>query len=86
MARHVIPVRVNGVELLVETVPVAGTEPTAKLGESVAKVVDAFAEAEAAIVAISARVATVVEQAAKKQCTRRLCRLNSASNFRRRAT
>jgi hypothetical protein len=53
-----VPVRVDGVDLLVTTVPVPGTQPTAS--SPAGRVIDAFDQAQAAIVALAGRVAGTV--------------------------
>lgn len=60
LAVQVVPVRVGGVDLLVEAVAVAGTEPMSRVGDAARGVVDAFAVAEEAIGAVCERVAGVV--------------------------
>lgn len=45
MAVRVVSMRVGEVDLLVETVPVAGTEPTSGLDKVGERIVDAFAVA-----------------------------------------
>jgi hypothetical protein len=65
----VIPARVGEVDLLVETVLVAGTEPTSTLGQVGGRIVDAFDAARAAIVAVASSTADVVETLG--QCARR---------------
>jgi hypothetical protein len=57
----VIPVRVGEVDLLVETVLVAGTEPTSGLDKVSGRIVEAFDAARAAIVAVASSTAEVVE-------------------------
>lgn len=64
VAVQVVPVRVGGVDLLVEAVAVAGTEPTSRVGDAARGVVDAFAVAEEAIGAVCERVAGVVSSTA----------------------
>lgn len=69
MAVQVVPVRVGEVDLLVQAVSVAGTEPTSALGKRLDKgldnvggrIVDAFDAARAAIVAVASSTAEVVE-------------------------
>ncbi len=69
MAARVFPVRVGEVELLVETVPVAGTEPTSGLDQAGEKVVDAFAQVRAAIVEVASSTAEVIGRL--ERCARR---------------
>jgi len=55
MASRVVPMWVGGVELLVETAPVAGTEQlSGKLERAQATVAEAFDRAQSAIVAVAA--------------------------------
>jgi Trypsin-co-occurring domain 1 len=54
MAGRLVPMRIAGVQMLVETTPVAGTEPTAaKLAKAQDAVENAFDRAQEAIVAIA---------------------------------
>lgn len=48
-----IPVRVGDIELLVETAPVAGSEPTSRLDAAVDRAGEAFTRAQGAIVEIA---------------------------------
>jgi hypothetical protein len=64
MAVQVLPVRVGDVELLVETVTVAGTEPTSRTSDAARGVVDAFVAAEEAITGLCERVAGLVSSTA----------------------
>lgn len=65
-AGRIIPVRVGDVELLVETVAVAGTEPTSRVTEAADEMVDAFSRAQEAIVEIAASTATMFAEAARR--------------------
>ena len=65
MAGSVIPVRVGEVELLVETARVSGTESTSASGRT-KRVVDAFDQAQDAIVAVSVQVAQTVSRLAAR--------------------
>ncbi|MGH3814011.1 MAG: hypothetical protein ACRDUV_16420 [Pseudonocardiaceae bacterium] len=58
MAIRVVPVRVGEVDLLVETVPVAGTEPTSGLDKVCDRIIDAFTAAREAIVEVASSTAT----------------------------
>jgi hypothetical protein len=58
MSGRLVPMRVGDVELLVETVAVAGSEPTTRLGDAGAQVVEAYERAQDAIVALGGSVAT----------------------------
>lgn len=60
MAGQVVPMRFGGVEVLVATVPVAGTEPTSRLGDAGAKAVDAFGRAHEVIVGAAASAVEVL--------------------------
>lgn len=64
MNSRTIPVRVGDVELLVETTPVAGSEPTSRLSDAVEHVEDAFTRAQQAILEIAASTAGVIGEAA----------------------
>lgn len=72
---RLIPIRIGDVELLVEAVagPVAGSQPTSVVGDVAGKVVDAYARAERAIVAVARSVAgTVMALRAEDVCPQRL--------------
>ena len=58
---RVVPMRVGEVDLLVETVPVAGTEPTSALDKVGDRIVDAFAVAQVAIMEVASSTAEVIE-------------------------
>lgn len=63
MASRLIPVRVDGVELLVEVVPVAGSEPTStKLDKAQETVAEAFDRAQEAIIAVAKSTVGTVRQ------------------------
>jgi len=66
MTGRVVPMKFGGVEMLVETVPVAGTEHTSKLSKAGERVVDALDEADAVIVQVASKVAGTVSQLAKE--------------------
>lgn len=70
MTGRVVPVRVGDVDLLVTTVPVAGTEPTSGRAEDVSRrVTEAFDAVQGAVVEIAGRVAgSVQELAARGRC------------------
>lgn len=53
MAGRVVPMQVGGVELLVETVPVAGSEQMSALGKAQDAVAEAFGKAQDVIVAVA---------------------------------
>jgi hypothetical protein len=61
-----IPVRVGDVELLVETVPVAGSEPTSRVSDAAAEVADAFSRAQQAIVELAASTAATVGEVGRR--------------------
>jgi len=72
VAGRVMPLAVGGVELLVETASVAGSEPTStRLDRAGEAVTDAFDRAQSAIVAMAtttvATIATLGQQAACPQ-------------------
>lgn len=54
VAGQAVPMRFGGVEVLVATTPVAGTEPTSKLGDAGAKALDALGRAHEVIVGAAA--------------------------------
>lgn len=65
MTVRVAPVRVGEVDLLVETVQVAGTEltsGTSRLDSAGERIVDAFTQARAAIVEVTSSTAEIVEK------------------------
>jgi hypothetical protein len=67
MVGRVVPVRVGAVEVLVETVPVAGSEQTSgRLDEAGRRVVDAFDRAEEAIVEIAGKLAGTVAELGRR--------------------
>ena len=66
MSGRLVPVRVGEVELLVETVAVAGSEPTSRLGDAGAQVVEAYERAQDAIVALGGSVADPVKRLAQQ--------------------
>jgi hypothetical protein len=62
VAGRVMAMRVGGVDLLVETAPVAGSEPTAVLDRAQDAVTDAFDRAKNAIVAIAESTVSTISQ------------------------
>ncbi len=66
MATRTIPVRVGDAELLVETVPVAGSEPTSRATEAADGALDAFSRAQEAIMEVAASTATMIAEAARR--------------------
>lgn len=64
---QLLPVRVGDIELLVETVRVTGTEPTAGRVQRVAEQAgEAFTRAQEAIVEVAISTARMIEQAATR--------------------
>ena len=63
MAGQPFPVRVGDIELLVDTTPMPGTQPTSRVTTAMQHVGDAFARAQAAIVEIAASTVEVIQQA-----------------------
>ena len=66
MAGRVVPMRVGDVELLVETSPVAGSEPTSKLSRAQDAVGEAFERAQTAIVAVASSTVDVIGQMSER--------------------
>ena len=67
MADRVIPVRVGGVELLLEATPVVGSEPTSgKLDRAQEAVADAFDRAQTAIMAVAESTVSTIAELAKR--------------------
>jgi hypothetical protein len=62
----VVEVRFGDVQLLVEAVPVAGSEPTSGLNRAGERVVDAFGQVQAAIVGVASSAAEVVKRLAER--------------------
>ncbi|MFF3324033.1 CU044_2847 family protein [Streptomyces sp. NPDC002889] len=60
MANRLLPVRVGGVDLLVEAVPQPGSEPTSRLQEAGQQVVEAFDHAQDAVVEIATSAAQAI--------------------------
>jgi Trypsin-co-occurring domain 1 len=61
-----IPVRIGGIEVLVESTPVAGTQATSKASDAADHVVDAFDRAKETILEIAASTAGLIEDAARR--------------------
>src|SRR5262245_14306905 len=55
-----MPMRFGGVEVLVQTVPVAGTERVSRVGDAGQRVLDAFDEAQAVIVGAARSTVEVI--------------------------
>ncbi|WP_410626261.1 CU044_2847 family protein [Amycolatopsis sp. cmx-8-4] len=66
MAGQVVPMRFGDVEVLVSTVPVAGTEPTSTLGNAGTKALDALGRAQDAIVGAATSAAQVLGKLASE--------------------
>ena len=62
MAGRVVPMRIGDVELLVETSPVAGSEPTSALSRAQDAVGAAYERAQAAILAVASSTVDVIRQ------------------------
>lgn len=57
-----IPVRVGDVEVLVETTPLAGSEPTSRVDAAVDRVGEAFIRAQNAIVEIATSTVEIIQK------------------------
>jgi hypothetical protein len=64
MAGRVVPMRVGGVEVLVETIPVAGTEATSVLDSAGDRVMEAFDRAKSVISGVAASTVDVIKDIA----------------------
>jgi hypothetical protein len=61
---RLIPVRVGGVEIEVEAVPAAGTEPTSgRVSRAAGSVADAFGRAQETIIEVARSTAVMIERA-----------------------
>lgn len=60
MVNRLLPVRVGGVDVMVETVVAAGSEPTSRLQDAERQVVDAFDRARDAMVEVAASAAEAI--------------------------
>lgn len=61
---RLIPVRVGSVEIEVEAVPVAGTEPTSgRVAKAAGNVVDAFGRAQETVIEVARSTAEMIERA-----------------------
>jgi len=58
--------RFGGVDVLVQTMPVAGTEPTSRMGDVAAKTLDAFDRAHDVIVGAAASTVKVLAELAEQ--------------------
>lgn len=64
VASRLIPVRVGDIEIEVEAVAVAGTEPTSgKAGRAAGNVLEAFGRAQAAIIEVAKSTAEMIDKA-----------------------
>ena len=61
-----LSVRVGEIDLLVETVQTAGSQPTSKLGDAMGQVSDAFERAQGAIVEVAASTARMIGRTAAR--------------------
>jgi hypothetical protein len=61
-----MPMRIGDVELLVETSPVAGSEPTSALSRAQDAVGEAYQRAQAAIVAVARSTADVIGELSER--------------------
>jgi hypothetical protein len=62
VAGRVVPIVVDGVELLVETSPVVGSYPTSKQDRAQGAVAEAFGRAQTAIIAVAGSTVDVIKQ------------------------
>jgi hypothetical protein len=62
MSGSVVPVRVGGIEVLVETIPAAGSELTSRSGDVAHRVADMFSQAQDAIVGVTSSVLEAVRR------------------------
>lgn len=61
---RLIPVRVGGIEIEAEAVPVAGTEPTSsRVSKAAGSVADAFGRAQETIIEVARSTAEMIERA-----------------------
>jgi ABC-type molybdate transport system substrate-binding protein len=66
MAGQVVEMRFGGVDVLVQTMPVAGTEPTSRMSDAAAKALDAFDRAHDVIVGAAASTVKVLTELAEQ--------------------
>ena len=64
MSARTIPVRIGKLEVLVETTPVAGTQPTSRASDAADRVIDAFDRAKETILELASSTADLIEEAA----------------------
>jgi hypothetical protein len=61
-----MPIRIGGIEVLVETTEVAGTQPTSKASDAADHVLDAFDRAKQTILEVAESTAGLIEEAARR--------------------
>jgi hypothetical protein len=66
VAGQVVPIRFDGVEVLVSVLPAAGTESLSKLGDSGATALEAFEQTHDVIVGAAASTVGVLEKLAEE--------------------
>lgn len=66
LVAQVTPIQVGDIELLVETVPVAGSEEISRVDEAIGRAGAAFSQAQAAIVEVATSIVAVIEETAVK--------------------
>lgn len=66
MATRTLPVRIGDVDLLVETMPAAGSESTSRLPAPGDRIVDAFDRARDAVVEIASSVGEAVQRLGRR--------------------
>ena len=81
-----VPVRLGDVEVLVETSPVAGPEPTSATSDAAERVLDVFVSARDTIVELAGSMSDVIAQTATRGVRPTSSRWSSGSRSRRRAT
>lgn len=63
MVGRAIPVRVGDIEVLVETTPVAGSEPTSRVDAAIDRAAEAFTRAQSAILEIATSTVDTIREA-----------------------
>ena len=82
MAGRVMPLNVDGVELWVETTPVAGSEPTStRLDRAGEAVTEAFDRAQSAIVAMATATVGTIEELGKRSARPRQVQVKFGLKF-----
>lgn len=66
MVAQVTPIQVGDIELLIETVPVAGSEEISRIDDAIGRAGAAFSQAQAAIVEVAKSIAAVIEATTAK--------------------